>query len=132
MLSVDTLDADRLLLDCGVGKVRIVRILSDMNPSVNTRDVLSAFEDVKTVVPATVNIQWIDNAGGILLVTWTQPQDKSVDAVTTAVSAKLLEIVKAGSGLGETVKLATPQEYVKKQLEEISPEAIMAQKRFRF
>ena len=132
VLSVDTLDADRLLLDCGVGKVRIVRILSDMNPSVNTRDVLSAFEDVKTVVPATVNIQWIDNAGGILLVTWTQPQDKSVDAVTTAVSAKLLEIVKAGSGLGETVKLATPQEYVKKQLEEISPEAIMAQKRFRF
>lgn len=132
VLTVDDPDNDRLLLDCGVGKNRIVRILSDIRPKCSTRDILNHFDDLKTVVsPLAVNIQWTNDTSGLLLVSWTQPADKTVDAVTTALSSRMIELVKAGGPIGESVKLSSTSEYVKMQLEELSPDYIAAQKKFR-
>jgi hypothetical protein len=132
VLTIDTLDSDRLLLDCGVGKNRIVRILSDIRPKCSTRDILNHFEELKAVISTlVVNIQWTNDTSGVLLVTWTQPAEKSVDSVTTALSSRIIELVKLGGAIGESVKVSSANEYVKMQLEELSPEYIAAQKKFR-
>ena len=137
-LSLDNLDSDRLLMDCGFGKTRIVRILSDMSVKCGTRDVLNAFEDLKPLVPGlVVNIQWINDTSGVLLITYTHPADKANDSVTIQVSSKLLEIVRdscANAGpLGEKVKLATSLEYIKKQMDDLNDEraAALMSKRFK-
>jgi hypothetical protein len=44
----------------------------------------------------------------------------------------MAEIVKQGGAIGESAKLYTTQEYVKMQLDELSPEVIATQKKFRF
>ena len=133
VLSGDTLDSDRLLLDFGVGKTRIVRVLSELPTACTTRDVLSSFEELKGMVPnAAVNIQWINDTSGLLLVTWTQPSDKSLDAVTTSFAAKVAEIAKSGGNMGASVKLSTTQEFIKKQLDELSADSdANAPKKFR-
>jgi len=123
VLSIDTLDSDRVLLDCGVGKIRIIRVVSEMTKSVSTRDVLGIFEDVKSITPATaVNIQWINDTSGILLVTWSG--EKASDSVSSSISLKIAECAKTAN-----FKLSTPAEFVKQQLEEITPDPYM--KRFR-
>ncbi len=132
VLTIDSLDSDKLLLDCGLGKNRIVRSLSDLRQKCTTRDVLNQFEELKTIVPQlVVNVQWTNETSGLLLVTWTQPPDKSLDSVTTAMSAKIMEIVKLGGPMGDSVRLASVGEYVKMQLEELSPEFLAANKKFR-
>ena len=132
VLTIDSPDSDRLLLDCGLGKNRMVRIISDIRQKCSTRDVLNHFDELKAIMPnLVVNIQWTNDTSGILLFTWTQPSDKTVDAVTTALSSKMIELVKSGGSLGETAKLSNTNEYVKMQLEELSPDYIAAQKKFR-
>lgn len=125
VLSIDTLDnSDRLLMDCGLGKMRIVRVVSDMTKSVTTRDVFTAFEDVKSITPsAFVNIQWINDTSGILIVTWAA-SDKSNDSISTSISLKIAECAKSAN-----FRVSTPHEFVKQQLDEFSSEAAM--KRFR-
>lgn len=133
VLTIDTLDSDRLLMDSGTNKARVIRILSDMNPKCSTRDLLNNFEDLKSIVPnLSVNVTWVNDTSGILIATFVQPTDKSVDSVSTALGAKMAEIVKQGGAIGESAKLYTTQEYVKMQLDELSPEVIATQKKFRF
>ena len=128
-LSMDLLDSDRLLMDCGPGKSRLVRIISDLPPKCSTRDILGHFDDLKSVVSSAVaNVTWINENSGILLVTYVQPVDKSSDSVSSALSAKLMELVKQGGVIGESVRLSTTAEYAKSQLELNSN----VEKKFRF
>ena len=124
VLSIDNIDTeDRALLDCGAGKSRILRFVSEMNKNVSTRDVFSIFDDAKSVTANTFfNIQWINDTSGILVVTW--PNEKSGDSVSSSISLKLAECAKSAN-----FKLATTAEYVKKQLDEITPDPNM--KKFR-
>jgi hypothetical protein len=94
-----------------------------MNKNVSTRDVFSIFDDAKSVTANTFfNIQWINDTSGILVVTW--PNEKSGDSVSSSISLKLAECAKSAN-----FKLATTAEYVKKQLDEITPDPNM--KKFR-
>jgi len=120
VLTIDTDDTDRVLIDAGPGKARIIRYLGDLKCS--TRDVLSAFDELKSIVNDTlqVNISWIDDKSGLVIITWTQSSSVSYDSVTTAINSKIMDIVKAnahGSGsLGQSVKLMSVPEFIKKQL----------------
>jgi hypothetical protein len=120
-LSIDQLDSDRLLMDCGPGKSRLVRILSDLQPKCSTRDILNHFEDLKSIVSSAVaNITWINDNSGILLITYSPPGDRSSDSVTSALSARIMELVKLGGVIGDAVRLSTTAEYAKSQIEQTS------------
>ena len=125
VLSLDNLETDRLMLD--IGKTRIARIINDINPNSNTRDVLAVFEDLKNIISGiAVNIQWISDTAGVLVFTWSQPADKTIDSITVQINAKLIEIVKSNG----KIKISTPNEYIKKQMDEIHEETLIS-KRFR-
>ena len=130
VLSIDSDDTDRVLIDAGPGKSRIIRYLGDLKCS--TRDVLHAFDDLKATVNDTlqVNISWIDDKSGLLILTWSQSLSTSVDSVVTAINSKIMDIVKAnthGNGsLGQSVKLMSVPEFIKKQLA-----SLVQPKRFR-
>jgi hypothetical protein len=131
VLSMDTPDSDRLLSDVGTGKNKIVRVISGMTDKVSTRDVLSQFEEVKQLAPnTTVNAQWIDDASALLILTWSQPADKTIDSVVMSMNSKLMEIVKAGGSLGNSARLISTEELMKKQLDDFNG-ASVAHKKFR-
>ena len=128
--SADTPNSDRLLFDTGPGRRKIVRVITEMNEKCSTRDVLSSFEEVKAVAGqnSSINIQWINDTSGFLLITLSQADDSSADTTTVAINNRLMEIAKSGGNMGNPVKLLAPQEFVKKQLDEFNPEASSAQK----
>jgi hypothetical protein len=128
--SADTPNSDRLLFDIGPGRRKIVRVITEMNEKCSTRDVLSSFEEVKAVAGqnSSINIQWINDTSGFLLITLSQADDSSADTTTVAINNRLMEIAKSGGNMGNPVKLLAPQEFVKKQLDEFNPEASSAQK----
>ena len=125
VLSIDSDDTDRVLMEAGPGKCRIIKYLGDLKCS--TRDVLSTFEEVQSVVGDSlqVNIAWVDDRSGLLLLTWTVSQGTSMDSITAAINSKLMDIVKTntlGNGpLGTSVKLMSVPEYIKKQISALEP-----------
>ena len=122
VLTIDSDDSDRVLMDTGTNKCRIIRYLGDFNSKCSTRDVLSCFDDLKTVVTDSlqVNIAWINDTSGLIFVTWNQQQNTTIDAVTLTLNSKIMDIVKAnvhGNGvLGSSVKLMSVAEFTKKQM----------------
>jgi hypothetical protein len=122
VLTIDNLETDKVLIDCGIGKSRIIRYITDISGS--TRDVLNSFDDLKSVVNGlVVNIQWIDDSSGLLLLSFIHPADKTVDSVVSSLNSKMLEIVKSnGNGqLGTSAKLWTIPDFIKKQLDSLEP-----------
>jgi poly(A)-specific ribonuclease len=132
VLTIDNDDTDRVLMDTGPNKCRIIKYLGDFNPKCSTRDVLSSFDDLKSVVTDSlqINIAWINDTSGLLIVTWNQQQNTTLDAVTLTLNSKIMDIIKAnvqGNGLlGSSVKLMSVSEFIKKQMVSLE-----APKRFR-
>lgn len=120
-LSIDTLDTDRLVVENG--KNRLVHALSDIKGT--TREVIAAFDELG----ATVNIQWINDTAGIVIVTWAT----TTQTTNAAVNAKILEIVRNSNALGDKVKISSANEYIKRQIDDINEETanMLISKRFR-